>query len=888
MDKVLEALSRSELVLTPTKRLARELAASYNREQIRSGVRAWDTPRLLPWQAWLVQLEEQARWSDSSDHGLVLNTEQARLVWEKVLHESGLLAAHVPASSMVGEVMRAYRTAAEYRITIPAPEAASNDNIAAFSAWVRQYDARLREKGWIDPARIPDLIGKSARSGLLAPETLSLIQGDELCTLHKDLLTSLADAGWTINILSLDETAGDAVKVLAENPDDEIELAARWARQRLQSSPNKRLAVIVSDLAERRDSVARTFTEVLAPELMLPGISSSALPFHLSIGKPLAEHAMVSQALALLEWVSGETGLPTVSRVLRAQYLAPEPEAVWQRADLEARLRSKGWRNVELASAVAYNRESKNPDPGMEGSLGLLAELPEADIGRALPSVWAERFNRWLAQAAWPGYRPLDSMEYQVFEAWKSLLGDFSRLDQVTETLESTVALGRLKKLARDKVFQAEAGELPVQIMDPREAQGLHFDGAWMTGWTDEAWPQPSQPSPFLPIAAQVAAAVPGAGPDQQYLAARTTFGRLEAVAPECVFSWAGSQDERPMRPSALISDLETVVPELADHEYYRQVLQRSGESEDRPVAGLPEIPAGSKVSGGIQVIERQSVCPFRAYAQHRLKAEPLESPGPGIDARERGTRVHRAMDAIWKRLKSHQGLCVLEPDALGALVEEEVEKAFDGASVNTPGQGRGRLIEMERKRVSNLVAALMNIERDRPPFTVEEREQGTEQALGGLVLSIRPDRVDVLPDGRQMILDYKTGKANPGDWFKERPQSVQMPVYLVARESRGQGAMFVTLSAGNVMFAGALADEDMMQGDTKQCKQLNWTKASGLERWEDLLIAWRERFIRLAEQFRRGEIQVDPADNGKVCQYCHLQTLCRVTERGRAASDEE
>jgi len=342
------------------------------------------------------------------------------------------------------------------------------------------------------------------------------------------------------------------------------------------------------------------------------------------------------------------------------------------------------------------------------------------------------------------------------------------------------------------------------------------------------------------------------------------------------------------MRPSALISDLETVVPELADHEYYRQVLQRSGESEDRPAAGLPEIPAGSKVSGGIQVIERQSVCPFRAYAQHRLKAEPLESPGPGIDARERGTRVHRAMDAIWKRLKSHQGLCVLEPDALGALVEEEVEKAFDGASVNTPGQGRGRLIEMERKRVSNLVAALMNIERDRPPFTVEEREQGTEQELGGLVLSIRPDRVDVLPDGRQMILDYKTGKANPGDWFKERPQSVQMPVYLVARESRGQGAMFVTLSAGNVMFAGALADEDMMQGDTKQCKQLNWTKASGLERWEDLLIAWRERFIRLAEQFRRGEIQVDPADNGKVCQYCHLQTLCRVTERGRAALDEE
>lgn len=888
MDKVFKALSRFELVLTPTKRLARELAANYNREQIRLGARAWETPRLLPWQAWLVQLEEQARWSEASYSGLVLNSEQARLVWEQVLDESGLLAAHVPPSSMVAEVMRAYRSAAEYRIRIPPPDAAINDNIAAFSVWARRYDARLKEKGWIDPARIADLIAKSARSGLLAPETLNLVHGEELCTVHKDLLVSLGDAGWTINILSLEETAGRAVKVQAASPDDEIEQAARWVRKRLQSSPNQRLAVIVSDLAERRDSVARMFTQVLAPGLMLPGVNSSALPFHLSIGKPLVEQAMVSQAIALLEWVSGETGLATVSRVLRAQYLAPDPEAVWRRAGLEAQLRSRGWRNVELASAVVQNRESKDPDPGMESTLGPLAQLAEADSGRALPSVWAERFDRWLAQAAWPGYRSLDSLEYQVLEAWKSLLGDFSRLDQVSEPLESTAALGRLKKLARDKVFQAEAGELPVQIMDPREAQGLHFDGAWMTGWTDEAWPQPSQPSPFLPIAAQVAAGVPGAGPDQQYESAKTTFGRLEAVAAECVFSWAGSQDERPMRPSALIGTLETVLPELADHEYYAQVLQRSGVSEDRPLVGLPEIPPGSQVSGGIQVIERQSICPFRAFAQHRLRAEPLESPGPGIDARERGTRVHRAMDAIWKRLKSHQGLCALDSDAVIALVEEEVEKAFDGASVNTPGYGRGRLIELERKRVSNLVAALMELEKGRPPFSVEEREQGARQELGGLVLSIRPDRVDVLPDGRQMILDYKTGKANPADWFRDRPQSVQMPVYLVAREGQGQGALFVTLSAGNVMFTGALADDDMMQADTSQCKRQDWTKASGFEHWDDLLIAWRKQFVRLAEQFRRGEIQVDPADKGKVCQYCHLQTLCRVTERGRAACDDE
>lgn len=888
MDKVFQAISRSEPVLTPTKRLARELAASYNREQIRQGRQAWDTPRVLPWQAWLVQLEEQARWSDSADNGLLLNTDQARMVWEQVLEESRLLAAHVPASSMVAEVMQAYRIAAEYRIRIPAPDAATNDNIAAFSTWARRYEARLRDKGWIDPVRIPELIANALRAGSLPPQTVNLVQGDELCTVHRDLLETMREAGWGVNVLRLGELEGRSVCVQAASPEDEIERAARWARNRLQLAPDLRLAVIISDLAERRDSVTRTFTEILAPGLMLPGSGSHGLPFHVSFGKPLFEHAMVSQALALLDWASGDTGLATVSRVLRAQYLAPEPEALWRRAQLEARLRSRGWRNVELASALVQNRESTDPELTMESTLGSLAALEKADIEPALPSVWAERFNLWLGRAAWPGYRSLDSVEYQVLEAWRSLLGDFSRLDHVSVMLNATGALARLKKLAREKLFQAEAGEVPVQVMDPREAQGLYFDGAWMTGWTDEAWPQPGHPSPFLPIAAQVSAAVPGSGPDQQYLAARTTFTRLQAVAQECVFSWAASQDERPMRPSALIKALAAAPQELEGQEVYRQVLLRSGRLEERPLASLPNIPAGSRVSGGIQVIEHQSICPFRAFAQHRLRAEPLEEPGPGMDARERGTRVHRAMDGIWKRIKSHHGLCALEPAALDTLVADEVEKAFEGASVNTSGQGRGRLIEMERQRVFKLVIALMDLERGRPPFTVQEREQGTEQELGGLVLSIRPDRVDVLPDGRQMILDYKTGKANPADWFRERPRSVQLPVYLVSREARGQGALFVTLAAGNVMFAGALADDDMMQADSKQCKRQNWARESGFERWEDLLIAWRERFVHLAEQFRHGDIQVDPADKGKVCQYCHLGTLCRVTERGRAVSDEQ
>jgi probable DNA repair protein len=888
MDKIYSALSRSEVLVTPTKRLARELAAAYNRHQIERGSKVWVTPNLLPWPAWMVQLHSRVRLPPGQSPKMVLSPEQLRVVWEQVLRESGRLPGHVPAASLVSEVSRAYRICQEYGIDVSTKRRAGNENVEAFEVWAKRYEDRLQHRGWLDPSWMPALIRDQILSGNLSPAAVNVLSSDELCTSHFDLLTAMEEAGWQVSRITQPSLAASAIKVRAVDTDEEILNAALWARARLTRSPGQRLAVIVDDLADRREQVARVFCKVLTPSESLPDGGHAQSPFHISIGKPLAQQSIISQALALLDWVCGETGLGTVSRVLRAQSLAPGPESLWRRAELEMVLRSRGWRNVDLQGVLMLNREAKSADPALELGLATLAELSNSQRQRALPSAWAERFNSWLSQLGWPGYRPLDSEEYQVMEAWKSLLSDYSRLDQITGSLEPQEALASLRKLAKGRVFQAEAGELPLQIMDSREAQGLAFDAAWIAGWHDEAWPQASRPSPFLPLAEQRDAGVPEADPEKQFQAAQKTFARLAGLAPECVFSWPGAADDRPLRPSALISQLPDGVPELAIHDPYEQVLRRHGQMEDRPLSDLPLIAAGSRISGGIQVLEHQSSCAFRAFAEHRLDAGPLETPGPGLDARERGKRVHRAMDAIWQRLKSHEQLCAMDQPALDTLVSEEVVRAFAGSPVNGRAILRDRLLEIEVRRVSGLVGMLMELERERPPFRVLEREQGTTEEFGGLVLSIRPDRVDLMPDGRELILDYKTGQASPQDWLKERVMSLQLPVYLVARGNRARGALYVTLSAGSVTFAGAVADDDLMQADGKSFKRLDWARQSGLKSWDELLSNWRGDFVRLAERFRHGDARVNPAQNGKVCEYCHLGTLCRIKETERVVSDEE
>ena len=46
--------------------------------------------------------------------------------------------------------------------------------------------------------------------------------------------------------------------------------------------------------------------------------------------------------------------------------------------------------------------------------------------------------------------------------------------------------------------------------------------------------------------------------------------------------------------------------------------------------AGPPIASAGMR--GGTSIFKDHSACPFRAFAKHRLRSRPLETPRPGLD----------------------------------------------------------------------------------------------------------------------------------------------------------------------------------------------------------------------------------------------------------------
>src|SRR6202042_1493032 len=51
--------------------------------------------------------------------------------------------------------------------------------------------------------------------------------------------------------------------------------------------------------------------------------------------------------------------------------------------------------------------------------------------------------------------------------------------------------------------------------------------------------------------------------------------------------------------------------------------------------------PQARALRGGARLLELQSLCPFRSFAELRLSARALRSPIPGIDLQQTGRIVH-------------------------------------------------------------------------------------------------------------------------------------------------------------------------------------------------------------------------------------------------------
>ncbi|HEX9571473.1 MAG TPA: PD-(D/E)XK nuclease family protein, partial [Burkholderiales bacterium] len=616
----------------------------------------------------------------------------------------------------------------------------------------------------------------------------------------------------------------------------------------------------VPSLHEDRKEVARVFSRV-----MRPGGEKAAMPFNISIGIPLERYPVVALALSVLRVSQDEIPFEEASRIVRSPFIGGAETELGARMRLEVRLREKLGASVVLPKLIAAAGQT----PLLRARLEKLYALRETGLfSQKTPAEWARHFSSVLEAAGFPGERALDSDEFQTQAKWHEALGELSRLDRISKEMSFSQAFQTLRKIGADTLFQPESPETPIQVLGLLESAGVEFDHLWVTGLTDEAWPLKSSPNPFLPLAQQRKAGIPEASAETSLALDRRITDGWKQAAGEVVFSHFTKEEDRDVLPSPLIADLPEKAVEIPAFSKLRDVIFASGKTEtlqDRVAPAVRE----KQVRGGTRVLSDQAACPFRAFARHRLHAEELEEPAEGLDASKRGKLVHELMRNLWSALKDSSAL---QKD-LSAQIEDAATAAVKELQIE------GRFADLERTRLVRLAREWLEVEKQRPSFSVVSTEEKRPIVFGGVQFDARIDRMDRLGSGGYAILDYKTGGGNltAKRWQGERPDEPQLPLYAVSAKEEITAVVFAKFRPGDMRFVGLSRDDKALPKVPK-----------AKDGWQPLLRDWKKEAERLGQSFAGGEAGVDPKKDLVTCRYCGLETLCRVYEKINVLAEEE
>jgi ATP-dependent helicase/nuclease subunit B len=825
-------------IVTGNARLSRQLRREFDAERRKQGQRLWESPDILPRDAWLARCWQECAYRDPLSTPVLLDAAQEEALWEQAVAETAAEAPLLDIAATASAVARAWEMLHAWEAPRETSAFEGLRDSEAFFGWMAVVEQKLRDNGWITASQIPRALQDRVAAGELAvPGPVTYAGFDELTPADRRLFDALAISERGSEQL-LNETR--AYRAAFHSSQDELAHAAAWARRQLEASPAARIGVVVRGLAELPAAAERIFDDVLHPGLDF-GPSDSRGAFHVSVGAAAADTPLIATALLMLRLRDG-LPLGEAAMLLRSPFLSIGHKEAG-RLDLE--LRRAGAGDVSLDAVQPHFRDF-------------------AEAARDLPprqrfSQWSSAFARLLHRAGWPYGRTLSIAQYQALENWKKLLSEFALLDVVLPPVSYGGALERLRRMARARRFAPSDEDAPVQIMDILEAAGSRFDSLWIAGLHGGIWPQPPRPSPFLPLALQRATGMPRSSPERELAYARRVTQRLLDSAPEVVCSSPQYSGEEKLRVSPLIEHLPEAegLPEAAETAL-RRIFSTTPVLDTPPLGDAPPLSADAVQAGGMRVIADQAACPFRAFAIHRLGARELDEIELGVSPRERGTAAHEALHVLWQGLKSQQGLTERTPVELSTLIRSSVSAALN----QTLGRRQTGAIEqfriLEQARLQRLLEQWLERERSRPPFRVVETETTALVELAGLQLRVKADRVDLEEsNGGHIIVDYKTSKVlTTTGWDGERPDAPQLPLYAVKSERRVSRIYYAQLVSGN----------------------LRWLPREGAD-VEERGPEWRRVLVNLATDFLQGRAAVDPKDGKKTCANCKLGPLCRVGE---------
>jgi len=672
--------------------------------------------------------------------------------------------------------------------------------------------------------------------------------------------------------------------------------AAQWARELAETNPGAKIAVVIPNLANVLTEVSNSFQNCFMPKSQLQAEEAVACGFNVSMGTPLIYQPVVCSSL---RWLLALQGLDIDNWVelITDLYSEGGTQEIWQRQSLAFSLRnlvaSKKHGKTPIAIKQVLDQIAKlNIDLPLllVKKLRAIQQIVHSSQAnnfrvktkqeknndycftlnkKASASEWIEWVSTFLFTNSLLDLQKLSSIDYQAYQQWNTQLTQMVILDSLFPLMTFSQFIHFFQQRLKLTIFQAESAPANVQVLGLFEAIGLPFDYMLVTGMDENSMPAPISPTPWLPISLQKKYSMPGSSSQKELEFSQKLLLGFEQLSKQIHYSYvmADGETRRECSPLCHSSD-QTINLEIKSDSYW-QINQSHGQSllETQWVdqQGIPlQKQTGDeffRVKNGVSLLKDQALCPFKAYATHRLQAKSTDEISLGIDPRERGNFIHKVLETFWHRVGDQAHLLQLDESELVDLISEITQQVIHGANQ------KDVLLNYEYARTISLVLKTLEHDKNRPPFKQVDVEQQQDLTISQLKFTVRLDRVDQLSDGKLLLIDYKTGSASVNGWEGERVEEPQLPLYAQLLEQEVAAIAFVIIKMDECRYLGYGESDVEITGvklDKKKQKS-----------WQEYLQDWKRNLEMVAQEYALGVATVTPTKNA--CTYCELPHLCRI-----------
>jgi ATP-dependent helicase/nuclease subunit B len=317
-----------------------------------------------------------------------------------------------------------------------------------------------------------------------------------------------------------------------------------------------------------------------------------------------------------------------------------------------------------------------------------------------------------------------------------------------------------LDRLMQEVAVRPAGAHPRLSILGPLEARLLSFDEVVLAGMDEGIWPAPPQPDPFLSPVMRAGLGLPPV--EEAVGLSAHDFAQL-ACAPAVTLTRSARRGDAPAVPSRWLWRLRTLVRATGDAALVQaldsmhpalvlaraMVPQRLADPAAAKPAPRPPLEARPTEFSATQ-IETWIRDPYTLYVKKVLGLDPLDPIGGDPGAAERGTAVHAALEIVGAWYPQ-------VPDDADMQLRARLKLELAAAGF------AGQALASELVRMEPTIAFVVRMERQRRrdgwcPLVERWVRATLDTPAGPVRLKAKADRIDVNPDGRLEVLDFKTG----------------------------------------------------------------------------------------------------------------------------------